>query len=90
MKLDDLDPLLSRASDHLAMAIRLRDTAARLQTDRGRDKLVQLASLYEQLSLHLLEESRAVSAHRRGRSAFASLHAEVGAEVTDEVTVPRH
>ena len=65
MKLDDIDPLLSRASDHLAMAIRLRDTAARLHSAPGREKLVQLAALYEELSLHFLEESRAVSANRR-------------------------
>lgn len=65
MKLDDIDPLLSRASDHLAMAIRLRDTAARLHTVPGRQKLVQLAALYEELSLHFLEESRAASASRR-------------------------
>jgi hypothetical protein len=65
MKLDDIDPLLSRASDHLAMAIRLRDTAAKLHTAPGRQKLVQLAALYEELSLHFLEESRAASANRR-------------------------
>ncbi|HEX4049734.1 MAG TPA: hypothetical protein VHY19_02490 [Steroidobacteraceae bacterium] len=65
MKLDDIDPLLSRARDHLAMAIRLRDTAARLQTAPGKQRLGQLASLYEQLSLHFLEESRAASANRR-------------------------
>src|SRR6185437_1263132 len=50
MKLDDIDPLLSRARDHLAMAIRLRDTAARLQTVPGKERLGQLAALYEQLS----------------------------------------
>lgn len=65
MKLDDIDPLLSRARDHLAMAIRLRDTAARLQTLPGKQRLGQLAALYEQLSLHFLEESRAASANRR-------------------------
>ena len=63
MKLDDIDPLLSRARDHLAMAIRLRDTAARLQTVPGKQKLGQLASLYEQLSLQFLEKSRAMSAN---------------------------
>jgi len=67
MKLDDIDPLLSRASDHLAMAIRLRDTAARLHTVTGRSKLTQLASLYEELSLYFLEESRAAEANRRQR-----------------------
>lgn len=65
MKLDDIDPLLSRARDHLAMAIRLRDTAARLHTVPGKQRLGQLAALYEQLSLHFLEESRAASANRR-------------------------
>jgi hypothetical protein len=64
MKLDDIDPLLSRARDHLAMAIRLRDTAAKLNTAPGKQRLGQLATLYEQLSLYFLEESRAVSAHR--------------------------
>jgi len=67
MKLDDIDPLLSRARDHLAMAIRLRDTAARLQTVPGKERLGQLAALYEQLSLHFLEESRAASANRRNQ-----------------------
>lgn len=67
MKLDDIDPLLSRARDHLAMAIRLRDTAERLTTAPGKQRLGQLAALYEQLSLHFLEESRAASANRRGR-----------------------
>jgi hypothetical protein len=67
MKLDDIDPLLSRARDHLAMAIRLRDTAARLTTVPGKQRLGQLAALYEQLSLHFLEESRAASANRRTR-----------------------
>jgi hypothetical protein len=65
MKLDDIDPLLSRARDHLAMAIRLRDTAARLHTVPGKQRLGQLAALYEQLSLHFLEESRVASANRR-------------------------
>jgi len=67
MRLDDIDPLLARARDHLAMAIRLRDTAAKLSTAPGRQRLWQLASLYEQLSLHFLEESRAASADRRHR-----------------------
>jgi hypothetical protein len=68
MKLDDIDPLLSRARDHLAMAIRLRDTAARVPTLPGKQRLRQLASLYEQLSLHFLEKSRAASAIRRNRA----------------------
>jgi hypothetical protein len=68
MKLDDIDPLLSRARDHLTMAIRLRDTAARLPTLPGKQRLGQLAALYEQLSLHFLEKSRAASASRRNRA----------------------
>ena len=63
MKLDDIDPLLSRARDHLAMAIRLRDTASKLHTVPGKQKLGQLAALYEQLSLQFLEKSRAMSAN---------------------------
>jgi hypothetical protein len=67
MRLDDIDPLLSRARDHLAMAIRLRDTAARITTIPSKQRLGQLAALYEQLSLHFLEKSRAASASRRHR-----------------------
>lgn len=68
MKLDDIDPLLSRASDHLAMALQLRDAADKLHTPLGRARLVQLAALYEQLSLYFLEESRHVSADSRARA----------------------
>ena len=65
MKLDDTDPWISRAMDHLAMAIRLRGTAAKLKSVEGRSRLTQLAALYEQLSLCFLEESCVVPADRR-------------------------
>lgn len=68
MKADDIDPLLSRARDHLAMAIRLRNTASQLSTVPGKTRLAQLATLYEQLSLYFLEESRALSADRTHRN----------------------
>ena len=45
-----------RASEHLRMAKQLRITAAKLKTDEARDKLLQLATLYEQLSVCYLEE----------------------------------
>jgi hypothetical protein len=57
MNVGEIDPLLSRAREHLAMAIRLRSTASKLTTTLGKARLTQLAALYEQLSLYFLEES---------------------------------
>lgn len=49
------DEAARRASDHRQMAERLRVTAAKLKTREGRDKLLQLAALYEQISQCYLE-----------------------------------
>ena len=45
-----------RATEHLIMARKLRVTAAKLKTNEARDKLLQLATLYEQLSVCYLDE----------------------------------
>ncbi len=53
------NPWVSRARDHLAMARHLRVNASHLKTPQARMKLAQLATLYEELSLHYLLETDA-------------------------------
>lgn len=47
----------ARATDHRIMAEQLRVTATKLKTAEARDKLLRLASLYEELSVYYQEES---------------------------------
>ncbi len=76
MKVGDIDPLVSRAREHLAMAIRLRNTASKLATPLGRARLAQLAALYEQLSLYFLEESCLGPVDRHDHAGPGSEHVD--------------
>ena len=48
---------VSKAREHIEMAVRLRARAVKLRTRQAQAKMTQLANLYEQLSLCYLEES---------------------------------
>jgi hypothetical protein len=61
----DRTSCLSRAREHIEMALRLRSSACKLRTSQAQAKLTQLASLYEQLSLCYLEESCVAPRDRR-------------------------
>ena len=65
VELGDTDLWLSRARALTAEAIRLRATASKLEPMPVSAKMIQLAALYEQLSLCYLEESCVVPADRR-------------------------
>jgi hypothetical protein len=63
VKLNDTN-YLYKAREHLEMATRLRASARKLKTQEAQAKLTSLASLYEQLSLCYLAESRVTQADR--------------------------
>jgi hypothetical protein len=66
---DNTDALLSRARSHIAEAIRLRGTAAKLKSQEARSRLRRLAALYEQLSLCYLEETCVLPAEQAANTA---------------------
>jgi hypothetical protein len=75
----DRTSCLSRAREHIEIALRLRSSACKLRTSQAQTKLTQLASLYEQLSLCYLEES-CVAPRGRGADNRTGTLAEVVAE----------